>query len=208
MRGVMLGLGLLAVGAGLLSAGATSDFTNDKVAVREVRLAPGEHLGFAGNRESVVVYLAGDEAQIKFGSGLMTHESIARGRVVRLEDAVLTNTGHQPLRLVQVEFLTGGSSEIWGRTGLPSSYEMLFEDNLNRTYVIRVAAHEWEPMHSHHARVVVCLDGSTIEHIRPDGSTRTATLKTDSVSWRLAETHKAHNVGDSDLWVVAIEPKG
>jgi hypothetical protein len=201
--------GALLLAAGLVRAATVEDFKNDKVVVTEVKLAPGEQEAIGGRYPSVVVYLAGDEAQVKFADGKAKREPIVRGETLRepAEAGVLTDTGHEPLHLVRVEFLTAGSGEIWGRTGLPPNYEMIFEDKLGRTYSIRVAAHEWEPEHTHHARVVVCLSGAQIEHVLPDGSVHQATLKTDEVTWRPAETHKGHNLGDTNLWVVAIEPK-
>jgi len=192
-----------------LQAATIEDFRNDKVAVAEVRLAPGEQEAISGRHPSVVVYLAGYEAQIKFADGKVKRESIVRGETLRepAEAGVLINTGHEPLHLVRVEFLTNGSNEIWARSGFAPTSQMIFEDRLSRTYNIRVAAHEWEPQHSHHDRVVVCLEGARLEHILPDGKVQPSTLKTDEVSWRLAQTHKGHNLGDTNLWVVAIEPK-
>jgi hypothetical protein len=192
-----------------LFAGTKEVFKNDEVVVTEVTLAPGEQEMVTGHRPSVVVYLAGYEAQIKQADGKMRRESIVRGETLKepTEPGVLLNTGHEPLRLVRVEFLTAGGSEMWGRTGLPPNYQMIFEDQYSRTYNIRVAAHEWEPEHTHHARVVVCLTGAQIEHVLPDGSIQRSTLKTDEVAWRPEQTHKGHNLGDTDLWVVAIEPK-
>jgi len=207
---VLAGLGVLVAGAAVpLRAATVEDFKNDKVAVTEVKLAPGEHETINGRHPSVVAYLAGYEAQIKFADGKAKRESIVRGETVRepAEAGVLTNTAHEPLHLVRVEFLTAGSNEIWQRTGLPPNYQMIFEDKLSRTYNIRVAAHSWEPQHTHHDRVVVCLEGAKLEHVLPDGSVQASTLKTDEVTWRLAQTHKGHNLGDTNLWVVAIEPK-
>jgi hypothetical protein len=206
---VMGAAALWMAGTAPLVAATVEDFKNDKVIVTEVRLAPGEHEAISGRRPSVVVYLAGYEAQIKFDDGKAKRESIVRGETLRepAEPGVLTNTGHEPLHLVRTEFLTEGSSEMWGRSGFAPTSQMIFEDRLGRTYNIRVAAHDWEPLHSHHDRVVVCLSGARLEHILPDGSVQPSTLKTDEVSWRLAQTHKGHNLGDTNLWVVAIEPK-
>lgn len=210
LRIVLTGLALLCLNrVAPLYAATMENFKNDRVVVTEVRLAPGEHEAISGRHASVVVYLAGYEAQIKFPDGKTRRESIVRGETLRepAEAGVLTNTGHEPLHLVRVEFLTAGSNEIWGRTGLAPTSQMIFEDKLERAYNIRVAAHASEPEHTHHDRVVVCLSGAKLEHILPDGSVQPSTLKTDEVSWRLAQTHKGHNLGDTDLWVVAIEPK-
>jgi len=62
-------------------------------------------------------------------------------------------------------------------------------------------------LHSHHDRVVICLSGAELEHILPDGQKQTATLKTGEIVWRPATTHVGHNLGKTDLWVIAIEPK-
>ncbi len=212
MRAGKIAIGAAAVwmaGVSLLFAATVEDFKNDKVVVTEVKLAPGEHEAIGGRHPSVVVYLAGYEAQIKFDDGKTKRESIVRGETLQepAEAGVLTNTGHEALHLVRVEFLTAGSNEIWARSGFSPTSQMIFEDKLERTYNIRVAAHEWEPQHSHHDRVVVCLSGAKLEHILPDGSIQPSTLKTDEVSWRLAQTHKGHNLGDTNLLVVAIEPK-
>lgn len=200
---------LIAVGAGPIFAATVDDLSNAKVAVTEVRLAPGEHEAIAGRHPSVVVYLAGDSARIRFADGKVKQEAITRGETLRepAEAGVLTNAGHKPLHLVRVEFLTNGSGEIWARSGLAPTSQMIFEDKLSRIYNIRVPAHAWEPLHSHHDRVTVCLEGAKLEHILPDGSIQPATLKTDEVGWRPAQTHKGHNLSDTNLWVVAIEPK-
>jgi len=203
-------VGLMVTGfSDQLLASTTEDLKNDKVAVTEVKLAPGEHEAISGHHPSVVVYLAGYEAQIKFDDGKTKRESIVRGETLRepAEAGVLTNTGHDPLHLVRVEFLTEGSSEIWGGSGLAPTSQMIFEDKLSRTYNIRVAAHASEPEHTHHDRVVVCLSGAKLEHILPDGTIQPSTLKTDEVSWRPGQTHKGRNLGDTNLWVVAVEPK-
>lgn len=190
-------------------AATTEEFRNEKVAVTEVTLAPGEREIVGGHHASVVVYLAGDEAQIKLADGTVRHVAIARGKAVNepARPGVLTNMGHESLRLVRVDFLTPGAPEVWGMKGLPPNYEMIFEDGHSRTYTIRVPAQSWEPQHTHHDRVVVCLSGARLEHVLPDGKVVPSTLKTDEVSWRPGQTHKGHNLGDTDLWVVAIEPK-
>jgi hypothetical protein len=55
--------------------------------------------------------------------------------------------------------------------------------------------------------VVVSLSGAELEHILPDGTKQPSTLKTGEVVWRLGATHIGHNLGHTDLWVIAIEPK-
>jgi len=210
LRNVLASVALLgAAAAWPLFAKTTEDFRNDKVAVTEVTLAPGEQAAMDGRHPSVVVYMEGYEARIKFADGKAKRESIVRGETLRepAEAGVLINTGKVPLKLVRVEFLTAGRREMWGRSGLPPNYQMIFEDQYSRTYNIRVAAHSTEPQHTHHDRVVVCLQGAELEHILPDGSKQKSTLKTDEVTWRVGQTHIGHNLGDTGLWVVAVEPK-
>jgi hypothetical protein len=190
-------------------ADTTEVFRNEKVIVTEETLAPGEQETVAGEHPSVVVFLNSDGVAAKFADGTVKNAAVDRGEAMNEAAGrrIVTNTGHAPLKLVRVEFLTAGSDETWGMTGLAPNYEVLFEDQHSRTYDIRIAAHAWEPQHTHHARVVVCLSGAQLEHVLPDGSVQPSTLKTDEVAWRLGQTHKGHNLGDTDLWVIAIEPK-
>lgn len=182
---------------------------NDKVVVTEETLTPGQQETLDGKHASVAVYLAGDDAHIRFANGKTRHEAIVRGETVNepAETGTLTNTGKTALKLVRVEFLTAGNKEVWGRSGLAPNYQMIFENEHSRVYDIRIAAQKWEPEHTHHDRVVVCLSGAQLEHVLADGSKQASTLKTDEVAWRLGQTHKGHNLGDTNLWVVAIEPK-
>lgn len=190
-------------------AATTEVLRNDKVIVTEETLAPGEHEQVAGEHASVVVFLAGDGVAAKFADGTVKNRAVQRGEAMNEAAGrrIVTNTGHTALKLVRVEFLTAGGGETWGMTGLPPNYKVLFEDRHSRTYDIRIAAHAWEPQHTHYARVVVCLSGAQLEHVLPNGTVQPSTLKTNEVVWRLGQTHKGHNLGDSDLWVIAIEPK-
>lgn len=199
----------LALLAAPLSATSTEKLKNDKVQVLEDTLAPGESESIAGNHPSVLVFFSGQNAEFAFANGQKKHQSVARGDTVAepAELTRMTNTGSSPLHLVRVEFLTAGSDEIWGRAGMPPNYKLLFEDRYSRTYDIRIAAHEKEQRHTHHARVVVCLSGAKLEHILEDGRTQPSTLETGEIAWRPGQTHIGHNLGDTNLWVIAIEPK-
>jgi len=190
-------------------AATTEVLRNEKVIVTEETLTPGEQETVAGEHASVVVFLSGDAVQGKYVDGRQRQDAVIRGEVLNEAAGrrMVTNTGHAPLKLVRVEFLTDGSGETWGVTGLPQNYKVDFEDRHSRTYEIRIAAHAVEPQHTHHARVVVCLSGAQLEHVLPDGSKQSSTLKTDEVTWREGQTHTGLNLGDTDLWVIAIEPK-
>ncbi|MDR3752212.1 MAG: hypothetical protein P4K93_01265 [Terracidiphilus sp.] len=205
-----IGAGLCFVFAAAPGIAATTEvFRNEKVIVTEETLAPGEQETVAGEHASVVTFLSGDAVQGKYVDGRQRQDAVQRGEVLNEAAGrrIVTNVGHAPLKLVRVEFLTTGSDETWGMTGLAPNYKALFEDQHSRTYDIRIAAHAWEPQHTHHARVVICLSGAQLEHVLPDGSVQPSTLKTDEVAWRLGQTHKGHNLGNTDLWVIAIEPK-
>jgi hypothetical protein len=84
---------------------------------------------------------------------------------------------------------------------------MLAENQYARAYDIRILPHTFEPQHTHHDRVVVCLSGAELEHILPDGTHQPSTLETGEIVWRLGATHVGHNLGTTDLWVIAVEPK-
>jgi hypothetical protein len=205
-----IGTGLLLVAAAVPGFAATTEmFRNEKVIVSEEALAPGEQETVAGENPSVVVFLSGDSVEAKFADRTSKNAAVHRGDVINEAPGrrMVTNTGHTPLKLVRAEFLTEGSGETWGMTGLPPNYKVFFEDRHSRTYEIRIAPHAWEPQHTHHARVVVCLNGAQLEHVLPDGTKQPSTLKTDEVEWRQGQTHTGHNLGDTDLWVIAIEPK-
>jgi hypothetical protein len=81
------------------------------------------------------------------------------------------------------------------------------ENQLARVYSIRIPSKGFEPQHTHHARVVVALSGAHLEHILPDGTKQPSDLKTGEIVWRPAATHTGHNMGDTPLWCIAIEPK-
>jgi hypothetical protein len=199
----------VAFGARPIAAQATSVFRNEKVVVTKEVLAPGAQETLQGNHPTVVVYLDGESAERALADHSKEQEKIERGKTEE-EPAgagTLRNTGSTPLIFARVEFLREGSDAMWGASGLAPNYTVLLEDRYSRTYEIRMAAHGSEPLHSHHDRVVVCLSGAKLEHILPDGSRQPSTLKTDEIAWRLAQTHRGRNLGDTDLWVIAIEPK-
>jgi len=199
----------LLTGAATLSAKSVEKLKNDKVRVLEVRLGAGAWETVTDGRPSVLVYLAGTDAKLSFTDGAKRQEKIERGETVPEPAALraIANAGPTPLHFIRVEFLTGGSDETWGMSGLPPNYKQLFENRYSRTYDIRIAAHQKEPRHTHHARVVVCLSGAKLEHILPDGRVQPSTLATGEIAWRPGQTHVGHNLGDTNLWVIAIEPK-
>jgi hypothetical protein len=203
------GAWMLASASAPLWAASEEKLTNAKVHVMEYKLAASERVLLAPNYPSVMVVIAGDAAELGFADGTKHATDLKRGatRAVPAGWNALANTGTTPVDLVRIEFLTAGIDETWAMKGLSPNYKLLVEDRYNRSYDIRIPSHTFEPQHTHHDRVVVCLDGATLEHILPDGSKQPSTLNAGQVAWRLGGTHIGHNLGETNLWVIAVEPK-
>jgi quercetin dioxygenase-like cupin family protein len=172
---------------------------NDRVMVTEDRLGPGETRAIPGT-PALTVYLT---------DGKIGNHNVHRGEVVSepAQSHTIKNSGSTEMKLVRVEFRNPPSSETWGPTGLSPNYKVLLENRYTRVYDIRIPAGTREPQHTHHDRVVVCLSGAELEHLMPDGRIEPSTLKTGEIAWRKGGTHIGHNLGKTDLWVIAIEPK-
>jgi hypothetical protein len=209
-RNWLCGIGLTALLVADVFAGSqTERIRNDKLRVVEESLGPGEASSLPGDRPSVLIYL--DDGSLETGAGQkeVVPTPVKRGDVVFRPSPAGTvkNTGSKELRLAWIQFLGKGNSEMWGDTGLAPGYRVLVENQYARVYDIRFAAGTSEPLHTHHDRVVVCLSGAELEHELPDGRRETSSLKTGEITWRKAATHVGHNLGKTDLWVIAIEPK-
>lgn len=92
-------------------------------------------------------------------------------------------------------------------TGLSPNYKLILENQFARTYDIRIPAHTNEPQHTHRDRVVICLSGAVMKHLFPDGREEPSTLTTGETAYRPGTTHIGQNLGDTNLWVIAVEPK-
>jgi len=198
---------LLAVN--VLAANQTEKIRNEKVLVVEETLGPGEVATFSGDRAGVLVYLDDGTAELRSGPERSVATAVKRGDVVfqPTQARTMQNKGAGDLRFVWIQFLGKGGSEMWGNTGLAPNYKVVLENQYVRVYDIRFPAGTSEPLHSHHDRVVVCLSGAELEHELPDGRRETSSLKTGEIVWRKAATHIGHNLGKTDLWVIAVEPK-
>jgi oxalate decarboxylase/phosphoglucose isomerase-like protein (cupin superfamily) len=204
------GLALILLPATVVLGGdQTEKVRNDKVLVVEQTLAPGEALSLPGERAGVVVYLDAGSVETTPSQGKSRTEAVKRGDVVFQppQSGTVKNAGDSALRIIWTEYLGKGSSETWGSAGLAPNYKVIFENQFGRVYDIQMAAGKSEPLHSHHDRVVICLSGAELEHILPDGRKETSALKTGEIAWRRGGTHVGHNLGKTDLWVIAIEPK-
>jgi hypothetical protein len=182
---------------------------NEKVAVADVVLQPGEAETVSSNLPSATVYFQVGSLEVTPLDGKATKMPVQRGETRR--DAagprVIKNTGPSEIHYVRVDFPGSGSAEMWGNTGLSPHYKMIFEDRFARVYEIRIPAHTNESWHTHRERVVICLSGAKLEHLYRDGRREPSSLKTGELAWRRGGTHLGQNLGDTDLWVVAVEPK-
>ena len=188
------------------AANKVEKIKNQKVVTYEVTLAPGESDEDPSQLPCMVVYMAPGTA--KFSAGHGTPEKVREGQTMYFaaHAGSITNAGTSPLHYARVDFLTSGQNETWGMNGLAPNYKMLIENQYARAYDIRIPAQAFEPQHTHHDRVVISLSGATLEHILPNGQKQPSTLKTGEIVWRLAATHVGHNMGRTNLWVIAIEP--
>jgi len=210
MRNWSFGLALILLpGPAVWAVTQTEKVHNDKVLTVEQALAPGETITLPADHAGVLVYLGAGSIETTPPQGKPKTETVKRGEAVFLTPRAgeLKNHGSTNLRIVRVEYLGNGGSETWGTTGLVSDYKLLFENRYGRVYDIRMATGKSVPLHSQHDRVVICLSGAKLEHEMLDGRKQTSTLKTGEIVWRRGGTHVGHNVGKTDLWVIAIEPK-
>jgi hypothetical protein len=187
----------------------TETVRNEKVVVTESRLKPGETESLRGGFASATVYFEDGSLEIAAGGGRPERVRVKRGEAVfrAPQDRIVRNSGSSEIHSVRVDFLRAGGAEMWGTAGLSPNYVLLFENQYARVYDIKIPAHTREPQHAHKDRVVVCLSGATLKHLMPDGHEEPSTLKTGESGWRRGGIHIGQNLGDTNLWVIAIEPK-
>ena len=194
--------------AGIASAAVqTEKLRNDQVAAFDCTLGPGATLNIKD--PSVTVYFQAGSLEIAAQGDKPRKVAVKPGDTVfrPAQAAVVKNTGSSGIHFARVDFLGPGGSETWGTTGLSPHYKLLFENAYTRVYDIRIPAGTKEPQHTHKNRVVVCLSGAQLRHLMPDGREEPSTLQTGEITWRLGATHIGQNLGATDLWVIAIEPK-
>lgn len=189
------------------AASRVEKIKNQKVVVYEVNLAPGESDDAPSHLPCMVVFMA--PGMVKSIAGHDATAKVREGQTIYFAAHAesIVNAGSSPLHYARIDFLTSGLNETWGMKGLSPNYKMLIENQYARAYDIRIPPQTFEPQHTHHDRVVVSLSGATLEHILPNGEKQPSTLKTGEIVWRLAATHVGHNMGHTNLWVIAIEPK-
>ncbi len=184
---------------------------NDKVAVYEGAMQPGATVTVDRDLASVTVYSRGGIVEVALEGEKPTKQAVKRGDVVfrPAKRQVLRNAGSTEVRFVRVEFLGSGTPKTapWGAEGLSPNYRVLVENQYARVYNIAIPAEADEPQHSHKDRVVVCLMGSQIMHLMPDGRREPSSLKTGETAWRRGGTHIGQNLGKTNFWAIAVEPK-
>jgi hypothetical protein len=193
----------------LCFADETEKVRNDKVAAWEESLKPGEKVAIAGDRPVLLLYLSAGTLDVTSRGGTRTPIETRPGEV-KFEPAGLReirNGGSSPLRVLRVQFSSGGSPENLGRTGLSFHYKVLLENQYARVYDIFIPAKSNEPQHTHKDRIVVCLSGAELTHLFPDGRTEVSSLKTGEIVWRKGSTHIGQNHSANDFHAIAIEPK-
>ena len=199
----------LSLSLGALAATPTPLIKNDQVIATEETLRPGQAEAAGNGLPSITVFLSDGVVQRTPDGGKPVTTPVKRGEVIfrRPRDGKLTATGAAEMRLVRVEFSGAESKVVWGTTGFGPDSKMLVENGYVRAYDIRIPAGKNEPQHTHHDRVVVCLSGAQLRHLLPDGHEEDSTIKTGECLWRRGQTHIGKNIGATDLWVIAIEPK-
>ena len=187
----------------------TEKLRNDKVAAIDCTLRPGETQPLNGTQPGVTVYFQGGSLEITPEGGKPQKVAVKPGDAVfrPAQAGVVRNAGSSEVHFARVDFLGSGATETWGTTGLSPNYKLLIENPYTRVYDIRIPAGTKEPQHTHKNRVVVCLSGAQMRHLMPDGREEPSTLQTGEIAWRLGATHIGQNLGTTDLWVIAIEPK-
>jgi quercetin dioxygenase-like cupin family protein len=192
-------------------AAETEKLRNDKVAVYEGAIRPGARVTMDRNLASVTVYSQGGTVEVALEGEKPQKTAVKRGDVVfqPAKRQVLRNVGSSEVHFVRVEFLGSGrpGTAAWGAAGLSPNYRVLVENQYARVYNIAIPAGTDEPQHTHKDRVVVCLSGSQIMHLMPDGRREPSSLKTGETAWRRGGTHIGQNLGKTNFWAIAVEPK-
>jgi hypothetical protein len=208
MKTALIPFLLLAVAPAVPAAG-TTPVRNDLVAVADETIRPGETVTWPGEHPMEIVYFTDGSLEFPEGSGHAARVMVKRGQTAFeiAKTRTVKNVGSADVHYARIEFLGKGLPETWGTTGLSPNYKLLFENRYTRVYDIRIPAGTKEPQHTHHDRVVVCLSGAQLKHLMPDGREEPSTLKTGEIVWRKGGTHIGQNLGKTDLWVIAVEPK-
>jgi hypothetical protein len=186
---------------------------NEKVVVYDEIVHQAEtESGSDGLRQgmpNITVFLNEGTMRLTSDGGKAETRTVKRGEVIFRgpHDGKISAVSSSEIHFVRIELIGPGLDETWGMSGLPLDDRILKEDKFARTYEIRIPTGAKEPQHSQHGRVLVVLSGAELRLTLPDGSLKDTQLKTGSCVWRPAQTHAGENVGKSDYWAIAVEPK-
>ncbi len=193
------------------AAAPVEKIRNERVIAHEQTLRAGETETAGEGLPSVTVFLSDGSLELVSNgtSARAATRAVKRGDVIYRgpQDGKIVNAGGADLRFVRVELVGKETNIKWGTSGFAPDYKLLVENGYVRVYDIRIAAGHSEPQHTHHDRVVVCLSGAQLRHVFPDKRQEDSSINTDDCLWRKGSTHVGNNIGASDLWVIAIEPK-
>lgn len=199
--------------ASIISAATAATRTelvrNAKVIASEEIVKPAEMESASSEFPSVTVFVGAGTVQTTSAAGQPETRTVKPGDVIYWEPRAgrIKAGGSAELHFFRIEFCGPASAVKWGTTGFAPDYQLLVENDHARAYNIRIPAGSSEPRHTHHDRIVVCLSGAQLRHVLDDKSEQDSTIETGQCLWRLAQTHIGKNIGKTDLWVIAIEPK-
>lgn len=191
----------------LAAATPVEKIKNERVVALEFSLQPGESEPAGSGQPSAVVFLGDGNVELSIERKVAVR-AVKRGEVIfREANGAALRATSAAVRFVRIEFPGGGDDFVWGTKGFAPDYKMIVENRYARVYDIHIPAGGSEPQHTHRNRVVVCLSGAKLRHVLPDGSEQDSSIARDDCLWRLGQTHVGKNIGATDLWVIAIEPK-
>jgi quercetin dioxygenase-like cupin family protein len=89
----------------------------------------------------------------------------------------------------------------------PSVAKVVFENEQVRVLRVHYAAHQKFGLHSHPAKVALCLTEFHTRRSGADGTTSEATCPAGTVAWREPEKHAVENLADAPADTVEVELK-
>ena len=89
----------------------------------------------------------------------------------------------------------------------PSSYKLLFEDEVHRVLEMNLKAGEQDNEHSHTSEIVYFITGSSVRIHLPDGQKVEADIPDGHVMSHEPWTHTVENTGTKDLKAIIFETK-
>jgi quercetin dioxygenase-like cupin family protein len=90
----------------------------------------------------------------------------------------------------------------------PEMYKVVLENDRVRVIDYHLKPGQREPMHSHpRGAVVYFFTGAKMRTTLPDGKTNEGSSREGEVVWRDPVTHRAENIGDTEVHTLVVEPK-